>query len=282
MKFAACQGLVGELGFEEGLRKLKDSGYDGVELSGRPVIESPVVDSRARPLPDSELPVLCERAEEFGEKVKKSGLEIISFNPGYFTACFYEDGFYENYYRVAAALGAPNIKIAGTIYRPSRGAYRELFRENQRKMSVLTGFGARHGVRSLIELHFGYLNESCSGAYNILKDFPPELAGVIHDPQNMVVAGKENWRMGLEILGDYLAYVHFKNSIFKKTEEGKWKWELSALEEGLVDWAEFMKALKETGFSGYLCNEYRGDRKNVPMDFYLVDELNYLKQFAYN
>lgn len=282
MKFAACQGLVGGLGFEEGLKKLKDTGYEGVELSGAPVIESPVVDSRARPLPDSEMPALCERAEQFGEKVKNAGLDIISFNPGYFTACFYEDEFYKNYYRVAAALGSPNIKIAGTIYRPARGTYQELFRENQRKMGALTGYGEKFGVRSLIELHFGYLNESCSGAYNILKDFEPELAGVIHDPQNMVIAGKENWRMGLEILGDYLAYVHFKNSIFRKTGEGEWKWELSTLEEGLVDWGEFISALKDTGFQGYLCNEYRGDMKSVPMDFYLVDELNYLKKFVDN
>ncbi len=280
MKFAASYRLISDMEFEDGIKKLKEFGYDGVELAAAPVIENPVVNSRAREITDGELPGLCERAQGYAEIVRGAGLEIIGFMPGNFTMCFFEDEFFENYYRVAAALGSPNLKVAGMIYRPETGTYWELLEENRRKLKVLAGYSEKYGVRTLIELHHGYLNESCSGAYNILQGFDPALVGVIHDPQNMVIAGKERWRMGLEILGDYLAYVHFKNSYFKKTESGEWKWELCGLSEGLVDWGEFVQGLKDTGFDGYLCNEYLGNRETVPMESYLLDELEYMKKLV--
>ena len=280
MKLASVYALVSDLEFKAGMSLLKKEGYAGVELSNVPIIENPFSDGKARKLRDEEMPALCERAERYGEIVKNAGLEIIGFTPGCFTMCYFDDGFYENYYKVAAALGSPCIKLAGTIYRPATGVtYWDLLKESKRKLKVLSGYGEKYGVRSLVELHHGYLHESCSGAYNLLKDFDPRLVGVIHDPQNMVVDGKERWQMGFEILGSYLAYVHFKNSIFTEAEDGKWKWELSPIKDGLVDWEEVIDALKNTGFNGYLCNEYLGDKKNTAKTIYLRDEMNYIKSF---
>ena len=47
------------------------------------------------------------------------------------------------------------------------------------------------------------------------------------------------------------------------------------MREGIIDWLQVMKALKETGFDGYLSNE---DFTNLPIDVKLKDNLAYLKE----
>ena len=271
MKFAAVYNLVPDSSFEETIKRIKRAGYDGIEISQPPLFEG-----RARPLEEKEMKGLCERARACAEFVKKEGLEFIGFAPGYFCLSYFDDAVFENYYRLAQALGAPTLKVYGTLYDPKQG-YRKQFKENQRKLGVLLGYGEKYGVRSLLELHFGTLNESCSGAYLVCKDFDPKLIGVIPDPQNMVIAGKETWRMGLEILGSYIAYVHWKNSLFKKGADNQWEWQLCDMDEGLVNWKDFVQSLQAVGFTGYLCNEYRGDTKNTPSERYLEGDLNYMK-----
>lgn len=280
MKYSSSFGLVGGLEPEAAAAKLKECGYDGIELSTPPLMENPVENKRARAIPPSETARLCAGAEKYVRAFTEAGIEIMGFAPGYFAMDYFDDDFFEPYYELAAAAGSPSIKVAGMRYNASSGDFWSQLDEGRRKLEVLTRFGGKFGVRSLIELHFGFLSESCSGARIMLRDFDPNLAGVIHDPQNMVIAGMESWRMGLEILGEYIGYVHFKNSFFRKTGEGAWKWELCRLSEGLVDWGLFINALKDTGFSGYLCNEYRGDRENTPEESYLVHELNYIKKLA--
>jgi len=273
MKYAVVYGLApNKAGFEETIALAKKAGYEGIELSSVPMIAG-----RARPIDNKEIDQLSEQAKQTASVVRKRGLEVMGFAPGAFALNYFDDVVFENYYRLAQALGSPSLKVYGTLYDPALGTYWDLFKENQRKLKAILKYGEKYCVRSLLELHFGTLNESCSAAYHIMKDFDPKLIGVIHDPQNMVIAGKETWQMGLEILGDYLAYVHWKDSCFKKDKDGVWNGELCGLNEGLVNWKEFVGALKTTGFNGYLCNEFRGDREQVPVEVYLEGELRIMK-----
>jgi len=47
------------------------------------------------------------------------------------------------------------------------------------------------------------------------------------------------------------------------------------MREGIIDWFQVMKALKEVGFDGYLSNE---DFSDLPIDVKLKDDLAYLKE----
>ncbi len=271
MKFAAQYGLQPGLTFEENVTRIRRAGYGGIELSTAGIFEG-----RARPLEESEMPELCARARNCGDCARAAGLEIIGLVPPYFALSYFEAPVFENYYRLAQAMGAPAIRVFGMLYDRKKG-YRTLFRKTQDMLKTLLGYGARYGVRSLLELHPGNLNESCSGAYLVMRDFDPKLIGAIHDPQNMVLAGRENWRMGLEILGDYLAYVHCKDSYFARNDQGQWKSIIVHPGEGLVNWKEFAAALKDTGFQGYLCNENRMDKTGLQSEAYLEQELAFLQ-----
>lgn len=275
MKFAARYGLQPDLSFEENLKRTRKAGYDGIELS----MAGFFAEERARPLMESEMDVLLEGARRCGNMSRKAGLEVIGFLPAYFALSYFEAPVFENYYRLAQALGSPSIRVFGMLYDRKQG-YRALLQKTRAMLKILLGYGEHYGVRSLLELHHGSLNESCSGAYLIMQEFDPKLIGVIHDPQNMVISGRENWRMGLEILGDYLAYVHWKDSVFARNAQGVWNFKLVHPGEGLVNWPQFVRALQETGFNGYLCNENLMDKTRMASEEYLEAELAYLKSLV--
>lgn len=274
MKFAAQYGLQPLLSFEENVQCIKEAGYEGVELSTAGFMEG-----RAHPLAESEMGALLDGAKRCGNYARAAGLEVIGFVPPYFALSYFDAPVFENYYRLAQALGSPSIRVFGMLYDRKQG-YRALLQKTREMLKTLLGYGEHYGVRSLLELHHGNLNESCSGACLVMKDFDPKLIGVIHDPQNMVVAGRENWRMGLEILGDYLAYVHWKDSVFARNEKGVWVSSIVHPGEGLVNWPQFVQALKETGFNGYLCNENRMDKAKMAPSEYMENELAYMKRLA--
>ena len=103
--------------------------------------------------------------------------------------------------------------------------------------------------RALFELHDNYITESASGAMRILGEYDPRCVGAIHDPENMCRAGKEGWKMSLQILGDYLSHVHVKNGKWIYDEaESAWVWYRTEIDEGLVDWQQIINILKELNY----------------------------------
>jgi sugar phosphate isomerase/epimerase len=108
-------------------------------------------------------------------------------------------------------------------------------------------------VKALFEIHFKTIISSPSLAYFLLKGFDPQRVGVIHDAGNMIIEGREDWKMGVEILGDYLGHVHVKNASWRK--EANWNWSWDELETGMVDWEEVLAVLSSVNYDGYLSNE---------------------------
>ena len=90
----------------------------------------------------------------------------------------------------------------------------------------------------------------------------------------MIRSGKEHWPHSFDILGDYLAYVHWKNMGFRYDEAAK-KWDRyrTSLAEGLVDWRAIVTTLRHRGYDGYLANE-NGFLEDLSV---LEDDLAYLK-----
>jgi sugar phosphate isomerase/epimerase len=76
---------------------------------------------------------------------------------------------------------------------------------------------------------------------------------VIHDAGNMVYEGFEEYRMGLELLGPYLAHVHLKNAAWQRPSDGGvWQANWAPLADGVVDWQKLFAALRAVGYTGWL------------------------------
>jgi sugar phosphate isomerase/epimerase len=178
-----------------------------------------------------------------------------------------------------AACGAPLFRLmAPSGYNRTR-PFPELLEE------AVDGFGKAleitrpYKVKVVVEIHMGTLTVSASQAYLLVRHFSPDDIGVIYDFNNMTREGFETWRMGMELLGPYLAHVHIGNHTPRPGEvlpDGtqKWVWEGASLAKGLSDIPQGIADLKAVGYGGFVSLE---DFRSMPAEEKLREGLAYLK-----
>ncbi|MDQ0111179.1 sugar phosphate isomerase/epimerase family protein [Paenibacillus harenae] len=171
----------------------------------------------------------------------------------------------ENAMRAAKLLGAPSIRIGVPNYDGKR-TYQELYAEARAYLQEAEALSRSYGIQGLIEVHHGNIASSASLARRLVEGFDASHIGVIYDPGNMVHEGFENYQMGLELLGEYLAHVHVKNAAWQRTDEtlptigsgehGRiWQASWSAVTAGVVHWPQVIAALRAVGYDGWLSFE---------------------------
>jgi len=161
--------------------------------------------------------------------------------------------------RGTALLGAPALRVNVPRY-DGEGSSQALWQRSRDEYREVAALARRYGVRALVELHHGRLLPSASAAARFLDGFDPQDVGVIHDAGNMVHEGHEQYRLGLEALGPYLAHVHLKNAAWRpagRRPDGSlaWKAEWAPLTEGIVDLAALLRALRQVGYDGWVALE---------------------------
>jgi sugar phosphate isomerase/epimerase len=159
----------------------------------------------------------------------------------------------------AAAIGAPSIRVQVPNY-DGRDPYLPLRDRALASFDAVTALAERHSIRALVEIHMRTIVPSASAAIAFCRSFDPAHLGVIHDAGNMVYEGFENYRMGLELLGPYLAHVHLKNARWTRAgtrDDGSTRWaaEFAPLTEGCVDAPALFWALAAVGYDGWLSFE---------------------------
>lgn len=179
-------------------------------------------------------------------------------------------------------LGCPFFRIRGLYYRRDRN-YHQVVEEGWRKFEKVEKVLDGYPIKAAIEIHNGFAVSSCAAAFYFCSKFSPEHLGVIHDPGNQVVEGREDAKMGIEILGPYLIHVHFKNLIWEKTgirDDGTFIWKPRSvpLNEGIIDWKDYIEQLKSAGYKGFLSNEDM-DTASGSIEQRLK-QIDYLKQFV--
>ncbi|WNR45994.1 sugar phosphate isomerase/epimerase family protein [Paenibacillus roseipurpureus] len=179
--------------------------------------------------------------------------------------------------RIAQALGSPSIRVGVPMYDRTH-TYGELLAKGRAYLSGVQSLSQHYGIKGLIETHMGNIAASASGARRLVEGFNPAHIGVIHDAGNMVYEGFENYRMGLEILGEYLGHVHIKNArwVLDKDSNGvKWRAESAPLREGSAELKQLLADLRAVGYDGWLSFEDFSDP--APTQASLATNLAYLK-----
>jgi len=195
-----------------------------------------------RTVTDAELDALAEA-------VRAQGMTTAALTP-YLTVNDVEAT--ETAMRRAQRLGAKAIRVG--VPRYDRTAdYRQLFAKAVAYLEQVEAFSKKYGVKGLVETHHQTITASASLAHRLVERFSPEHIGVLYDPGNLVHEGYENYRMGLELLGPYLAHVHVKNAGWfpgEKTGDA-WSCRWVALDRGIVDWKQVLADLKAIGYDGW-------------------------------
>lgn len=263
MKFGVFTVSTPELNIIETTKVLKEIGYDGVEwrVSSPAPVKKPDDYSYDRRywsynLSTLDLQKIYETAVDTKNICDRSGLEIYSLTT-YLGPSDIED--IEQVLNAAKVMNCKNIRVNAPKY-DEKENYRKLFDRTVAEIKLLEKIAAQYETRVNFEIHMGNIIPSASAAYRLVSNFDPKYIGVIFDPGNMVHEGFENYRLGIELLGEYLACVHIKNAIWKLEEVAEngvdvWKPTWSPLKKGFADIQKLIQVLKDVNYSGYLSIE---------------------------
>ena len=177
--------------------------------------------------------------------------------------------------RFAQIAGAPCIRVG--VGKTGTAPYRQLFDETRTFLTSAANLARQYGVKALVETHHRTIAASASATFRLLEHLDPDDIGVIYDPGNMVHEGFEDYRVGLQLLGPYVAHVHIKNAAFQPVEgQGVWHAKWSPLENGAVNWQDLFAALAEIGYEGWFgLEDFSGAR---PTTEALNFNINFLKE----
>ena len=134
-----------------------------------------------------------------------------------------------------------------------------LVEKSKEGMAKLMELGKEYDIRYVLETHKGSCFASPLMVPLALKEFDPRYCGVIYDPANTVLEGFVLPRIAVEVMKDYIAYIHTKNLMFKesKSPDGRTRreYERRTLDNGAVDYVELMFALKLHNWDGWFSFE---------------------------
>lgn len=276
-KYGVFTVMTPEFAPEEIVKKLSQAGYDGVEWRVVTVLEKKEkeISFWGNNKCSFSLQALDEKASYIKEITEKENLEVCNLAT-YLKISEIEK--IERTMQVAKIMDCSQIRVNAPRYERELN-YNDLFKETQKELRELERVAAKYSVKALLELHMGNIIPSASAAYRLVSPFDPCCIGVIYDPGNMIWEGYENWQMGMQLLGEYLAHIHIKNASWvleKKNENGVFFWKpvWSRLKEGVINWRGIMDALKAVNYEGYLCFE---DFSDISTENKLVKNIQYLK-----
>ncbi|MDQ0060932.1 sugar phosphate isomerase/epimerase family protein [Paenibacillus harenae] len=265
MKFSVFTVMLPDCSQQRTLELLRANGYDGVEwrfTKTNPAKRDEAPSFWGNNLSTVETDSTEAELLELKQLTEAAGLVVPN------VAAYIGSGDLaatENAMRAAKLLGAPSIRIGVPNYDGKR-TYQELYAEARAYLQEAEALSRSYGIQGLIEVHHGNIASSASLARRLVEGFDASHIGVIYDPGNMVHEGFENYQMGLEVLGEYLAHVHVKNAAWQRTDEtlptigsgehGRiWQASWSAVTSGVVHWPQVIAALRAVGYDGWLSFE---------------------------
>ena len=258
MKYSIFTVSLPDLSPNDALREMKSAGYEGVEW--RVVDQKPSTDGKpsfwSGNLCTWPLKTFIEDAGEIRRITESAGFEMP--NVGTYVNC-------ENLEAVntamtgAAKAGAKQLRVGVPGYDP-KNSFLEIRDRALCQYREVEELAREHDVRALIEIHVGNITPSASGMAAFVRHFDPAHVGAIYDSGNVVCEGYEQYRMGLELLGPYLAHVHLKNTAWQPVgtrPDGSAEWEAVDVpfQKGIANFAVFFQALKSVGYDGWISFE---------------------------
>jgi sugar phosphate isomerase/epimerase len=274
-KFSVFTVMLPDMMPAEAAVAMKAAGYDGVEWRVKEITDS-VREERPSFWGNN----LCtfapkqaeaERARQISEA---AGLAV----PGLGT--YIEVGditAVEQALAFAQTCDANMVRIGAGSW-PNGQTYADSFAKAQAFLTDAQALAKQYRKKVVIEIHHRTIVPSASLAHRLVADFDPAYVGVIHDAGNMVHEGFENYLLGLQLLGPHLAHVHIKNGAWTQPAGGGvWQSGWSPLEDGVVNWAELLAALRAVGYEGWLGLEDFSQKR--PSREALSHNIQFLRQY---
>ncbi len=279
MRYAVFTVSLPEYTPDEAVRVLREEGYDGVEwrIADQDPSPSGAPGFWAGNRCTWPLATFVEDAPRIRALSEAASLAL----PSVATYVTCEDlAAAERVLQGVARVGAPQVRISVPKY-DGATSYLRLYDRSVAQYREVAALARQSGVRALVELHHATVLPSASSAARFVQNFDPRDVGVIYDAGNMVYEGYETYRLGLEVLGPYVAMVHVKNARWREVGtrpdgSAAWQAEWTPLTQGVVDMAALARALRQVGYDGWLSFEDFSTKQ--PLRDRLRDNLAYARR----
>jgi sugar phosphate isomerase/epimerase len=234
----------------EAIIAVKEAGYDGIEFSvhadrhgtsGQPTRLHRNDNCFIEPRPAA-LAEARKLAEDAGYTISGLGLPDPVTRPDTMDQAL----------ALADAAGTNIVRLhAGSILEGQ--TYAEGYETTVRTCEAFCKAARGRGIKGVIHEHWGTVAASAGQTYRIVSQFDPDLVGCIYDPGNMAVEGYDDYQLGTELLGPYIAHVHLKNVRYgHAVNGGAWHAEWAPLDDGLVDLHKLFSALHSIDYQGWI------------------------------
>lgn len=243
--------LPGNVKFEDGLKMLKDAGFEGVEVN---TSEGGILNLNSK---ESEV-------KKVGDIIRKNGLEIASLLIGQFWKYplssndkkTREKGeeLLERGIKIANWLGTDAILVVPGVVAPLSGegeitSYDIAYKNSQESIKKYVELAEKNNVYICVENVWNKFLLSPLEMKSYVEEIGSEYVKVYFDVGNILIIGfPEMW---IRILGKLIKRIHLKDF---KLSVGNINGFCDLL-EGDVNWPEVIKALKEIGYDSYLTAE---------------------------
>ena len=258
MKYSVFSLSLPECAPSEAAKLIKEAGYDGVEwrCAEQPEPLAPIPNFWKSNRTTLDTKKWKNLVPEYRKIMGDYALECPSL--GSYCRADQPDAI-KMVIEIAKALDCPRFRIVLPPY-DEKTTYQEIYKKMKLCYAHAAELCKDAGVQGLLELHMWNITASASLGHRLIEGLDPRHMGIIYDPGNMVVEGYENWKIGCELLGPYLAFCHAKNSRFRAagalpSGAVHWAYEPCEMHTGFVDWIAVFKALKSVKYNGWISNE---------------------------
>jgi len=249
---------------DETFDALAEYGYDAVELRCRynPDDANVAPSFWGRHLTDISPDNVVNKAGQIRAASRRSGVRVVALAP---RATYDQTELVQKLFNGALAIdpnNPPLIRIGAAPHDRTQ-PYLPQFLAARAGFAVLSEVAREYGVKVVYEIHVGTVAVSAARALELLRDLDPDHIGAIYDVPNMIRVGIEETRMGMELLGPYLAHCHIGNGVpvaVERDADGKmqWRWTFTSLKEGVANIPQIIKDLKAVGYTGAISLEEFG------------------------
>jgi len=256
MKKSINIGVIGNRDFKEGLKIIKEAGFEAVELNYTEEMEK-----KGK-----------EYIKSLRDTVLREGLEIASLLTGQFWQYSLTSNNPEKRKKgedlltrsieVCEILGTDALLVVpgvvGTLWSSEeRVQYDVAYERAQESIRKVVSLAEKKGVYICVENVWNKFLLSPVEMKRFVEEIDSEYVAVYFDVGNILVIGyPEDW---IRILGRKIKRIHLKDFKLSVGNIGGF----CDLLEGDVDWQEVIKALKEVGYNSYLTAEI-GPYKQFP------------------
>ena len=248
LMFSKMLKNIGGLSVEEAGDYIANLGFDGVDLTVRP--GGHILPREAK----SKLP-------EAIETLNSKGLSVPMITSNITSA---DEKYAEEIFKSASECNVKFVKLG--YWRYTRfGKLKEQIDHVKADLKGISRLCEEYGITAGLHIHSGDIITSNSVLlYLLLREYDPKVLCAYIDPGHMAIeGGLSGWKIGMDILQEYIRIVAVKDFGWFREGDKKWTARVIPLSEGIVPWNEVFKYLKFIGFDGPISLHSEYDNVNL-------------------